>query len=132
MALGRRPRSRQDDLFVATSEIRSSGNPFYEALHRLLEGNGFDDFAEELCGEFYAESQGRPSVSPGVYFRMLMVGYLEGTDSDGGIAWRCADSISLRGSPTRMDMAKLDRKRPGKGQTTSGCIQATRRRGSRR
>lgn len=53
MALDRRPRSRQDDLFVARSEIRSSGNPFYEALNRLLEGNGFDDFVEELCGEFY-------------------------------------------------------------------------------
>ncbi len=97
MALGRRPRRRQDDLFVATSEIRSSGSPFYEALNRLLEGNGFDGFVEELCREFYAETRGRPSVAPGVYFRMLMVGYLEGIDSDRGIAWRCADSISLRG-----------------------------------
>ena len=97
MALGQRRRRRQDDLFVATSAIRSSGNPFYEALNRVLECKGFDDFVEELCGEFYAETQGRPSVAPGVYFRMLMVGYLEGIDSDRGIAWRCADSISLRG-----------------------------------
>lgn len=97
MALGRRRRERQEDLFVARSEVRSAGNPFYAALNGLLDGNGFDDFAEELCREFYSERRGRPSVAPGVYFRMLMVGYLEGIDSDRGIAWRCADSISLRG-----------------------------------
>lgn len=97
MALGRRRRERQEDLFVARSEIRSAGNPFYAALNGLLDGNGFDDFVEELCREFYAERRGRPSVAPGVYFRTLMVGYLEGIDSDRGIAWRCADSISLRG-----------------------------------
>ena len=65
-------------------------------MNGLLGGNGFDDFAEELCRELYAETR-RPSVAPGAYFRMLMVGYLEGIDSDRGIAWRCADSISLRG-----------------------------------
>ena len=97
MALGRRRRERQEDLFVTTREIRSAGNPFYEALNRVLDANGFDEFAEELCREFYAETRGRPGVAPGVYFRMLMVGYLEGIDSDRGIAWRCADSISLRG-----------------------------------
>ena len=97
MALGRRRRERQEDLFVLTGEIRSTGNPLYEALNGVLEANGFDEFAEELCGEFYAETRGRPGVAPGVYFRMLMVGYLEGIDSDRGIAWRCADSISLRG-----------------------------------
>ena len=97
MALGRRRRERQEDLFVARSEIRSTANAFYEALNGVLEANGFDEFAEELCREFYAETRGRPSVAPGVYFRMLMVGYLEGIDSDRGIAWRCADSISLRG-----------------------------------
>ncbi len=97
MALGSRRRERQEDLFVARSEIRSTGNAFYEALNGVLEANGFDEFAEELCREFYAETRGRPSVAPGVYFRMLMVGYLEGIDSDRGIAWRCADSISLRG-----------------------------------
>ena len=80
-----------------SEKIRSTGNPFYEALNGLFEANGFDEFAEELCGEFYAETRGRPGVAPGVYFRMLMVGYLEGIDSDRGIAWRCADSISLRG-----------------------------------
>ena len=97
MALGRRRRERQEDLFVATSEIRSMGSPFYEALNGLLGANRFDEFVEDLYGEFYAETRGRPSVAPGVYFRMLTVGYLEGIDSDRGMAWRCADSISLRG-----------------------------------
>ena len=78
MAIGRRPGARQHNMFVAASEIRAGGNPFYRALDRLLRENGFDDFAEETCREFYAGSRGRPGVPPGVYFRMLMVGYLEG------------------------------------------------------
>ncbi|MGA3180646.1 MAG: transposase, partial [Verrucomicrobiota bacterium] len=39
---------------------------------------------------------GRPSIPPGVYFRMLFIGYFEGLDSPRGIAWRCADSLGLR------------------------------------
>ncbi len=96
MAIGKRRKGRQQELFVAASEIRALGNPFYRALNRLLEEEGFDDFAEETCREFYAEKRGRPGIAPGVYFRMLMVGYLEGIGSERGIAWRCADSISLR------------------------------------
>ena len=96
MAIGRRPEARQHNMFVAASEIRAGGNPFYRALDRLLRENGFDGFAEETCREFYAGSRGRPGVPPGVYFRMLMVGYLEGIGSERGIAWRCADSFSLR------------------------------------
>jgi len=96
MAIGKRRKERQQELLVATSEIRALGNPFYGALNRLLEEQGFDDFAEEVCREFYAEKRGRPSIPPGVYFRMLMVGYLEGIGSERGIAWRCGDSISLR------------------------------------
>ena len=96
MALGRRRKGRQQELFVAASEIRALGNPFYRALNRLLEEHGFDEFAEETCREFYAQKRGRPGIPPGVYFRMLMVGYLEGIGSERGIAWRCADSISLR------------------------------------
>ena len=96
MAIGKRRKGRQQELFVAASEIRVLGNPFYQALDKLLEEHGFDDFAEETCREFYAEKRGRPSIPPGVYFRMLMVGYLEGIGSERGIAWRCADSISLR------------------------------------
>lgn len=90
MAMGRRRKGRQRELFVAASEIR--------ALDRLLERNGFDEFAEAACREFYAEKRGRPSIRtdsldpPGVYFRMLMVGYLEGIGSEREIAWRCADT----------------------------------------
>ena len=172
MALGKRRKGRQQELFVAASEIRALGNPFYRALDKLLEAHGFDEFAEERCREFYAEKRGRPGIAPGVYFRMLLVGYLEGIGSERGIAWRCADSISLREflgygleknppehsglsktrkrlsveahaamrsivwrddgrgyeewleevarasgieTPTRQDLAKLDRKRPKKG-----------------
>ena len=68
---------------------------FYRALNGLLEEHGFDEFAEEQCAEFYSGNRGRPGVPPGVYFRMLMVGYLEGLGSERGIAWRCADSFSL-------------------------------------
>ena len=96
MAIGRRPEARQHDIFVVASEIRAGGNPFYRALDKLLRKNGFDGFAEEACREFYAGNRGRPGVPPGVYFRMLMVGYLEGIGSERGIAWRCADSFSLR------------------------------------
>ena len=96
MAIGRRRRAPQQELFVATSDIRALDNPFYRALNGLLEEHGFDEFAEEQCREFYAGNRGRPGVPPGVYFRMLMVGYLEGLGSERGIAWRCADSFSLR------------------------------------
>ena len=96
MALGKRCRNRQQELFVVTDRIRALGHPFYRALNRLLDTHGFDDFAEETCRAFYAEKRGRPGLPPGVYFRMLLVGYLEGIDSERGIAWRCADAISLR------------------------------------
>ena len=96
MAIGRRRRAPQQELFVAASDIRALDNPFYRALNGLLEEHGFDEFAEEQCREFYAGNRGRPGVPPGVYFRMLMVGYLEGLRSERGIAWRCADSFSLR------------------------------------
>ncbi len=102
MAMGRRRKGWQREMFVAASKIRALGNPFYRALNRLLDEHDFDEFAEEICREFYAEKRGRPSIRtdsldpPGVYFRMLMVGYLEGIGSERGIAWRCADSISLR------------------------------------
>ena len=89
MAIGKRGKGRQQELFVAASEIRALGNPFYRALNRLLEEEGFDEFAEETCREFYAEKRGRPGIPPGVYFRMLLVGYLEGIGSERGIAWRC-------------------------------------------
>ena len=96
MAVGRMPGERQEELFIAASAVRALDNPFYAALDKLLRKSGFDEFAEEACREFYAARMGRPGLPPGVYFRMLMVGYLEGIGSERGIAWRCRDSISLR------------------------------------
>ena len=87
---------RQEVLFVAADAVGALGNPFYGALDELLRGAGFDEFAERVCAEFYADGVGRPGLALGVYFRMLMVGYLEGIGSERGIAWRCRDSISLR------------------------------------
>jgi transposase len=98
MAMGtRRGRQRQEDLWVATATLaRPASHPFYERLNRLLDECGFDEFAETICQPFYAESLGRPSVTPGMYFRLLMVGYFEGIDSERGIAWRAADSLGIR------------------------------------
>ena len=98
MAVGKRNAERQQDLWVATSELaRSPGHPFYEQVNRLLREAGFDPFVEELCSKFYAGNVGRPGLAPGVYVRMLLVGYFEGIGSERGIAWRCADSLALRG-----------------------------------
>jgi transposase len=97
MALGRREAERQADFWVPTTDLpRSPGHPFYEQLNQVLAGAGFDRFCEESCREFYHASLGRPSVPPGVYFRMLLVGYFEKLPGERQIAWRCADSLSLR------------------------------------
>ena len=71
-------------------------HPFYEKLNRLLAEHGFDDFVEAQCRPFYAEKMGRPSLAPGQYFRLLLLGYFEGLDSERGIAWRAADSLGVR------------------------------------
>jgi len=97
MSMGRREEERQDELWIATGRIvKAPGHPFYAKLNRALAAAGFDAFAEERCARFYAEGVGRRSIAPGVYFRMLMIGYFEGIDSERGIAWRCADSLALR------------------------------------
>lgn len=97
MAIGRRKCARQADLWVSTSDLaRSPGHPFYDRVNALLSKAGFDAFVEERCAKFYAENMGRPGLAPGVYVRMLLVGYFEGLDSERGIAWRCADSLALR------------------------------------
>ena len=75
---------------------RSKGHPFYGKLNELLERAKFDDFVEELVRPSYAEFVGRPGVVPGVYFRMLFVGYFEDIGSQRGICWKCGDSLSLR------------------------------------
>ena len=98
MAMGKR-RRRQAALFVMADGLpKAAGHPFYQALNRLLAEADFDPWIERRCREYYAmhEKRGQPSIPPGVYFRMLLVGYFEGIDSQRGIAWRCADSLSLR------------------------------------
>ena len=98
MAMGKR-RHRQEALFVMTEGLpRSPGHPFYRKLNELLAEAEFDRWIERRCERYYAtaEKRGQPSLPPGVYFRMLLVGYFEGLDSQRGIAWRCADSLSLR------------------------------------
>src|SRR6266513_2190334 len=98
MAMGKRKRElRQQSMWIATQELpRSASHPFYKRLKRVLEQNGFDEYVEQLCESFYAPTMGRPSLAPGMYFRLLMLGYFEGIDSERGIAWRAADSLSVR------------------------------------
>jgi transposase len=98
MAMGtRKDRERQEMLWMAASEIRATAaHPFYVRLNELLDSSGFDRFVEEECRGFYARKMGRPSLTPGIYFRLLLVGYFEGIDSERGIAWRAEDSLSLR------------------------------------
>ncbi len=96
MALGKRKRQQQE-AWVATCDLpQSPGHPFYQKLNGLLAEAKFDDYVEELCRSYYADGVGRPGIPPGVYFRMLLVGYFEGLDSQRAIAWRCSDSRSLQ------------------------------------
>jgi transposase len=84
-------------MWIAASDLPASpGHPFYARLNAILDGNGFDRFVENQCREFYAKVMGRPSLAPGQYFRLLLVGYFEGIDSERGIAWRAADSLAVR------------------------------------
>ena len=84
-------------MWVDTADLPTSdGHPYFERLNRVLADSGFDAFVEELCASFYADRLGRPSLRPGRYFRMLFIGYFEGLSSERGIAWRVADSLSLR------------------------------------
>ena len=75
----------------------TGGHPFYQRLNQVLDAHGFDAFVEAQCAPFYATTIGRPSLTPGTYFRLLLIGYFEGIDSERGIAWRAADSLALRG-----------------------------------
>jgi transposase len=99
MAMGRRKdRARTPGLWIATNELPpTGGHPFYQRLNRVLDEHGFDEFVEAQCAPFYAATRGRPSLTPGTYFRLLLIGYFEGIDSERGIAWRTADSLALRG-----------------------------------
>ena len=94
--MGKR-KSEQAPLWIPTTELPvSPGHPFYVRLNEVLEGAGFDRFVEDQCRPFYAPVMGRPSLAPGRYFRLLLVGYFEGLDSERGIAWRAADSLAVR------------------------------------
>jgi transposase len=96
MALGRQG-ERQSELMVGWAELpRSPGHAFYDRLQSVLIKAGFDGFAETQCAPYYASKRGRPSLPPGRYFRMHLVGYFEGIDSERGLEWRCSDSLSLR------------------------------------
>jgi transposase len=96
MAMGRR-KAQQQVMWVATTEIAMSpAHPFYRRVNELLAQARFDHYAEQMCRRFYAPRRGRPSLVPGVYFRLLMIGYFEGIESERGIAWRVADSLTLR------------------------------------
>jgi transposase len=97
MSMGRRRTEQQPDLWVPTAELpRSPGHAFYDQLNLLLAEAGFDRHVEDLCLPHYVAGVGRDSIPPGVYFRMLLVGYFEALDSQRAIAWRCSDSLSLR------------------------------------
>jgi transposase len=96
MAMGKR-KSEQAPMWIPTTDLPvSPGHPFYARLNAILDEAGFDRFAEEQCQEFYAAVMGRPGLPPGRYFRLLLVGYFEGLDSERGIAWRAADSLAVR------------------------------------
>lgn len=108
MSMGRRE-SQQTPMWVAGTELaRSPGHRFYEKLNELLSGAGFDRRVEQLCARYFEaeEKRGRPSIAPGVYFRMLFIGYFEGIESERGLEWRCSDSLSLR---TFLGVAVTDR-----------------------
>jgi len=94
--LGKRGREQQETMWVEAASLAApGGHPFYERLNRILDSRGFDSFAEQACRGFYSKT-GRPGLAPGIYFRLLLVGYFEGLDSERGIAWRAADSLTLR------------------------------------
>jgi hypothetical protein len=115
MAMGRRKAERQTSLFIMADALpKSAGHPFYERLNGLLKEADFDRWVEDLCRSYYEEEErrGRPSLPPGMFFRMLFVGYFEGIDSQRGIAWRCGDSLALReflGIPLNEDTPDLRR-----------------------
>ena len=96
--MGKKPSARQaSPMWVNTEDLpTSSGHPFFERLNRVLAESRFDTFVEGLCAAFYADRLGRPSLWPGRYFRLLFIGYFEELSSERGIAWRVADSLSLR------------------------------------
>lgn len=96
MAIGRRDHQEQGEFWIPAERVaRGPGHPFYRKLNALFAERGFDRDVEGLCERFYSD-KGRPGIPPGVYFRILLIGFFEGIDSERGIDWRCADSLTLR------------------------------------
>ena len=89
-------RERQEDLWYGGELPVAPGHPFYKRLNEVLDNAKFDRFCETNCATFYHDKLGRPSLPPGQYFRIMMIGFFEGLDSERGIAWRVADSLTLR------------------------------------
>src|SRR3954466_8521185 len=112
MAMGtRKHRQRQEQLWVTHAELATGpGHPFYTRLNELLDQEKFDEFAEAECAQFYAENNGRRSLPPGTYFRLLLIGYFEGIDSERGIAWRGRRFVGL---------ASVSAHRSGRGHARS-------------
>src|SRR3954466_6558484 len=109
MAMGtRKKRERQEELWYGGELPTAPGHPFYKRLNEVLESAQFDSFCETACATFYHHKLGRPSLPPGQYFRIMMIGFFEGLDSERGIAWRLADSLTLR----QFLSIRLDEKTP--------------------
>src|SRR6202030_939294 len=98
MAMGtRKDQEQQEEMWVPQASLaKGASHPFYQRLNQLLEEGRFDEFVEGRCRQFYAAKRGRPSLAPGIYFRLLLIGYFEGIDSERGMAWRAQDSLALR------------------------------------
>ncbi len=97
MAMGtKKGRERQEEIWYHAELAEAPGHPFYRKLEAKLKEASFDEFCEQECKRYYADGIGRPSLVPGVYFRLMLIGFFEGIDSERGIAWRVADSLSLR------------------------------------
>jgi len=122
MSMGKRRQERQGELWISANSLLSTpSHPFYSRLSAVLDKHGFDESVEAACRPYYAEAKGRPSIPPGVYFRMLMIGYFEGIDSERGICWKVGDSRSLgaflglgpaEAGPTHVSLANTRRRLP--------------------
>src|ERR1700742_1549746 len=76
MAMGtRKKRERQESLWYGNELPKAPGHPFYSRLNAILDKAGFDPFSERSCARFYHVKLGRPSLAPGMYFRIMMIGF---------------------------------------------------------
>jgi Transposase domain (DUF772). len=96
MGLGKWEELQQQEFWTPTSSLSEGpGHIFYDKLRQVFAKAGFDRPLEALCRPCYTRT-GRMSIPLGVYFRMLLVSYFGGIDSQRGIAWPCKDSLLLR------------------------------------